>query len=216
MSNFETAVREEMNNTFNMEELRSLTLELSLDWDNIPGETKTRKAEETIAKMMRLNRANELMTVLREKRPNGVWPDPPVLTERVSGKTAVDHEKPIQNYLESLRQEVGYVPILGRNQQEPLENVFTHVNVLDKLLAERRYNIDRLQSEVHPRDFAWQADVERIAGEDAVQRFDKLFILGKPGAGKTTFLKHTALQAINRKIDQSSDLYHLKSVIRFR
>ena len=212
MSNFETAVREEMNNTFNMEELRSLTLELGLDWDNIPGETKRRKAEETVAKMMRLNRANDLIAVLREKRPNGDWPDSPIFTERGSGKTAVDHEKSLQNYLESLRQEVGYVPILGRNQQEPLENVFTHVNVLDKLLAERRYNIDRLQTEAHPRDFAWQDDVERIAGEDAVQRFDKLFILGKPGAGKTTFLKHTALQAINREIDKIPIFITLKAL----
>jgi predicted NACHT family NTPase len=36
----------------------------------------------------------------------------------------------------------------------------------------------------------------RIGGLDAVEKFSKLMILGKPGAGKTTFLKHLAVGCI--------------------
>ena len=35
---------------------------------------------------------------------------------------------------------------------------------------------------------------KRVPGLDAVQQYDKLLILGKPGAGKTTFLKWLAIQ----------------------
>ncbi|VAW43517.1 hypothetical protein MNBD_CHLOROFLEXI01-2020 [hydrothermal vent metagenome] len=95
---------------------------------------------------------------------------------------------------------VGFVRILGRMDSEPLENVFTHVNVLDKLSAEQRYNIRKLMAESNPRDFGRLERVKRIPGDDAVLKFPKLFILGKPGAGKTTFLKHTALRAIKHEI----------------
>ncbi len=43
--------------------------------------------------------------------------------------------------------------------------------------------------------------MKRISGDEAIADFNKIYILGKPGAGKTTFLKHTALRAINRELD---------------
>ena len=107
----------------------------------------------------------------------------------------------ISKYYLSLFERVGFVRVLGRMESEPLENVFTHVNVLDKLSAERRYDVNRLITEFGPRDFSWTERVKRVPGDEAIAEFNKIFILGKPGAGKTTFLKHTALRAINREID---------------
>ncbi|RMH41647.1 MAG: NACHT domain-containing protein, partial [Alphaproteobacteria bacterium] len=45
-----------------------------------------------------------------------------------------------------------------------------------------------------------------------VAEHDKLFILGKPGAGKTTFLKHTALRAIEREIKKTPVFVTLKEL----
>ncbi|MCP4421700.1 MAG: NACHT domain-containing protein, partial [Chloroflexi bacterium] len=118
-------------------------------------------------------------------------------------KRAVDETKwkfGIEKYYTSLFERVGFVRILGRMEAEPLENVFTHVNVLDKLSAEQRYDVRKLVAEFNPRDFERLERKKRIPGDDAVLRFPKLFILGKPGAGKTTFLKHTALRAIKHEI----------------
>ncbi len=42
---------------------------------------------------------------------------------------------------------------------------------------------------------------EQKKGMDAVKEIDKLFIFGKPGAGKTTFLKYITLQAIRGKLE---------------
>jgi predicted NACHT family NTPase len=39
----------------------------------------------------------------------------------------------------------------------------------------------------------------RVPGLEAIEKFSKLMILGKPGAGKTTFLKHLAIQCIGGK-----------------
>ncbi len=40
---------------------------------------------------------------------------------------------------------------------------------------------------------------ERVPGLEAVAKYSKLTILGKPGAGKTTFLKYLAIQCIEGK-----------------
>ncbi len=53
----------------------------------------------------------------------------------------------ISKYYLSLFERVGFVRVLGRMESEPLENVFTHVNVLDKLSAERRYDVPKLIAE---------------------------------------------------------------------
>ncbi len=212
MTKFETAVRNQMNEAFDMEELRYLALDLGLDWDNIPGETKMRKIQEIITQMIRVHKTSELITTLRKNRPDSTWPDSSSESEMKYGKTDVELKEAIKIYLESLRQEVGYVRILGRNQREPLENIFTHVNVLEKVLADLRYNIDRLQTDFHPRDFSRYEQLERISGEEALEQFNKLFILGKPGTGKTTFLKHTAFRAIEREIDEIPIFINLKEL----
>ncbi|MCB9422260.1 MAG: NACHT domain-containing protein [Ardenticatenaceae bacterium] len=118
----------------------------------------------------------------------------------------------IDKYYTSLYEKVGFVRILGRMEAEPLENVFTHVNVMEKLLAEQRYDIARLKAEFAPRDFSWHERVKRISGEEAVAEYPKLYILGKPGAGKTTFLKHTALRAIKHEIKKIPIFVTLKEL----
>ncbi|NET54712.1 MAG: NACHT domain-containing protein [Symploca sp. SIO2E6] len=40
----------------------------------------------------------------------------------------------------------------------------------------------------------------RVPGLEVVQRYDKLLVLGKPGAGKTTFLKYLAIHCANSQI----------------
>ena len=58
--------------------------------------------------------------------------------EKITGR-AVDEARwlwSIEKYYTGLYERVGFVRVLGRMEAEPLENVFTHVNVLDKLTAE--------------------------------------------------------------------------------
>lgn len=44
---------------------------------------------------------------------------------------------------------------------------------------------------------------ERVLGLEALQKHSKLIVLGKPGIGKTTFLKHIALQCLSGSVESN-------------
>lgn len=83
----------------------------------------------------------------------------------------------------------------------PLEGIFTDVTILEKPKASRRYeSIESLEKRYSAREQLLPAN-ERKDGLDLVRNTRKLFILGGPGAGKTTFLKHIALRALDGEIE---------------
>jgi predicted NACHT family NTPase len=93
----------------------------------------------------------------------------------------------------------GTTRIFGQPRPVSLENIFTEVYVLEKPTAFRRFDIDELE-----RDPEVLQDEKRIHGRTLLrqQAAQRLLILGKPGAGKTTFLKHLALEAAKGRIDK--------------
>jgi hypothetical protein len=107
-----------------------------------------------------------------------------------------------KNYKEKLAKLHGTTRILGHSEPTPLEGIFTDLYILDKPLALRRYNLDDLQGsdeKLHG------GDVDRREGLMLIKREynHHLFILGKPGAGKTTFLKYTTLQTVKGEIEKT-------------
>ena len=76
-------------------------------------------------------------------------------------------------------------------------DIFTDVHVLSKPLAMQRYDIANLQEWFQQRERATSLHhrEERRPGLDMLAETDRLYILGKPGAGKTTFLKYLAVWA---------------------
>ncbi|MDJ0691205.1 MAG: NACHT domain-containing NTPase [Xenococcaceae cyanobacterium MO_188.B32] len=81
-------------------------------------------------------------------------------------------------------------------QPLPLENIYTNLNVLTRLSNQRWLEVADLQSS-SGRSLGFTApERETISALDAVTNQNKLMLLGKPGAGKTTFLQHLALQCI--------------------
>ncbi|MCP4345803.1 MAG: NACHT domain-containing protein [Desulfobacterales bacterium] len=82
-----------------------------------------------------------------------------------------------------------------------LEGIFTHVNVLCRLSAFRRDITEQLEKIYLDKAKFGDIIEHGLEGLRAVNENDKLFILGKPGAGKTTFLKHVTLQAISGRLE---------------
>jgi predicted NACHT family NTPase len=78
--------------------------------------------------------------------------------------------------------------------------IYTNVNILEKITGRRRLDISELLQNCEPEDFERfglnRVSEKRVPGLEAVQRYSKLMVLGKPGAGKTTFLKYLAMQCI--------------------
>ena len=75
-----------------------------------------------------------------------------------------------------------------------LENIYTKQNVLTRLSNQRWLEISDLQNTLH-RSRA-DLSIETVPALEAVTKHQKLMLLGKPGAGKTTFLQHLALECI--------------------
>lgn len=103
----------------------------------------------------------------------------------------------------TIKQKCGTMRVLDMAQ--PIEltgerGIYTNVNILEKLNRSRRIGISELSQNCNPEDFnrfgLSKVTEKRVPGLEAVQRHSKLMVLGKPGAGKTTFLKYLAMHCI--------------------
>ncbi len=111
-----------------------------------------------------------------------------------------DWPKAEQSYLDKVIKLYDRVRILGNSIDTPLGDVFTQVYILDKPTAHQRHDIENLRKQGLDRlDFQRQPGI-RTRGIELVRSRQNLFILGKPGAGKTTFLKYITLQAARKQL----------------
>lgn len=98
----------------------------------------------------------------------------------------------------NVQKRCGTMRVLDMEQPITLDSIYTKVNILEKVSCNQRRTIAELLDGCDLEDFdrftLGRVLQERISGLEAVQRHSKLLILGKPGAGKTTFLKWIAIQ----------------------
>ncbi|MGB9181561.1 MAG: hypothetical protein WCB68_20195, partial [Pyrinomonadaceae bacterium] len=118
-------------------------------------------------------------------------------------------ENAAKAYREKIIKLYDSMQIMGMAEPVPLDDIFTEAYMLDKPTAFGRFDIERLkQLSADPE--AQPPDAERINGLRLVVEKGNLFILGKPGAGKTTFLKYIAVQAAKQTIDKVPIFVSLK------
>jgi predicted NACHT family NTPase len=110
----------------------------------------------------------------------------------------------VQTVRETIRDKIqkqcGTMRVLDMTAPIGLNHIYTHVNILEKITGRRRKEIPELLQECDFDNFERFGlsgiTEKRVPGPDAVKKYPKLMILGKPGAGKTTFLKHLAIECI--------------------
>ncbi len=129
-------------------------------------------------------------------------------TEAKTNLTEVNQPDEINDLVKKTRQQIqpyiqeycGTMRVLDMTQPIELGKIYTNVNILEKITGKTWWEITQLQEKVSRENFErWcrgKPTEERIPGIEAAEKFSKLMILGKPGAGKTTFLKHLAIQCI--------------------
>jgi len=114
-----------------------------------------------------------------------------------------DWPKAEQAYLDKVIELYDCVRILGSSADVPLVgNIFTQVYILDKPTARQRYDIEELRKHGHERSQFQGQSGNRVHGMQLAKNRQNLFILGKPGAGKTTFLKYITIQAARKQLPQ--------------
>lgn len=121
-------------------------------------------------------------------------------------QNSLDSDSGLDTLVENLRQKVyasirercGTMRVLDMSHPIEVNDLYTSVNILEQITGRRHKRIDELLQECDSEHFERfglsQVTEERVPALEAVQKFKKLIILGKPGAGKTTFLKYLAIQ----------------------
>ncbi|MGD1917935.1 MAG: NACHT domain-containing protein, partial [Pleurocapsa sp.] len=117
----------------------------------------------------------------------------------------------------SIQEQCGTMRILDMSHPVEINDIYTNVNILEKITGRRHKRLEQLLSKCESEDFErfglGNVESEKISGLEAVKKYQKLIILGKPGAGKTTFLKHLAVQCVqgNFEVERVPIFVNLKS-----
>ncbi len=100
-------------------------------------------------------------------------------------------------YVKKLKQRYDFMRVLGMSEPVSIRSIYVKVNILEKISSQQRKSINELStiSELTQRSFG--NILKTVDGIEIINRYDKLIILGKPGCGKTTFLKNILLQSID-------------------
>lgn len=68
-----TLIRDELCRLFNDDELRTLCVDLGVDYESLPGDGKASKARELVAYMQRQERTSELVNTVKRQRSHAKW-----------------------------------------------------------------------------------------------------------------------------------------------
>lgn len=108
-----------------------------------------------------------------------------------------------------IQEQCGLMRVLDMTHPIGLCDIYTDVNMLETVTGRQRIGIEDLLKNFNPdldnfdRRGLAKVTEKRLAGPDVVNHHPKLMVLGKPGAGKSTFLKYLAIQCIWEKFQDS-------------
>lgn len=95
------------------------------------------------------------------------------------------------------------IRVFGMSEDIPLEDLYVRINVLEKIQERYRDSVDYLQEnyDFNSRQIEFGTKRETKSGIELINDPDnnKFIVLGKPGAGKTTYLKFLAINSIKKK-----------------
>jgi len=133
-----------------------------------------------------------------------------IRSEFAEAKANLKPLEPLERYKKKMKAHYGTLQIWKMDKPASLEGIYTRVNMLDKPSAFCHATKEELQKEFRG-EVSEKFTEKEIDGLKAVQDNQRLFILGKPGAGKTTFLKYITLKAIVGQLGYVPIFISLKS-----
>jgi hypothetical protein len=104
-------------------------------------------------------------------------------------------------YGQRMREQHDRFKPLGRSEPISLAEIFTEVYMLDKITARQLYNLEELKSQFPDRRNRSRSTDTRYNGLAVARQKPRLYLLGQPGAGKTTFLRYLTMQALSGHLE---------------
>lgn len=99
---------------------------------------------------------------------------------------------------DSIQRRCGVMRVLDMEQPRRLDTIYTEVKIWQRVSGRRRLDIAEISRNFEPGKYncfnLGSLQQPRRPALEAVESHDKLMILGKPGSGKTIFLKWLAIQ----------------------
>ena len=109
----------------------------------------------------------------------------------------------LQTYVGHMEARYNTMRIFGMNKPIPLRDIYVRANILEDVTAQDLLTVKELEAR-------FQRDTRRIGqvretkeGLEVVQSLQKILVLGKPGAGKTTFLRYITLLALDGRLPEN-------------
>ena len=102
-----------------------------------------------------------------------------------------------RKYIGGLIERYNLVKVLGMREPVPLKSLYVRANILEKISARAGLRPEELAEFFDFDRRAFGKNSETVDGEIIVNRLQKFIVLGKPGAGKTTYLKFLTLMMLD-------------------
>ncbi|MGB3761461.1 MAG: NACHT domain-containing protein [Rivularia sp. (in: cyanobacteria)] len=106
----------------------------------------------------------------------------------------------LEPYWKYLDRKCSTMKVLDMTEPVNLDSIYVKFNIL-KDIRGKQNTIEQLFSDLESdttgilKRLPFISNENQLSGLEAVNKYQKLLILGKPGAGKTTFLKHLAIHS---------------------
>jgi len=106
-----------------------------------------------------------------------------------------------RKYIKNLRDDFGEVRVLGMKERVLMESLYVRANVLEKLQVRSGDLPEEMELNRAMFLSAFGKTLETVDGEEIINKDENLIVLGKPGAGKTTYLKYLTLRMTSKDKD---------------
>lgn len=199
-------LRDNLNQSFNRDELRALCFDLGIDYDSLPNRYKNDTVQELILLLGRQQRIDELVNRCRVLRPHLSWPD--ISAETIFSletSAAFPHHSPqVQLSPREQKERQKQLLLLDKVKKFWVNGVLEK-SVADGTLLElgREIHLDAVEQPWHDVVGTAVYDTQSITASSSVLEIYKetglaLLILGAPGSGKTTTLLELARELVTQ------------------
>ncbi|HQV69950.1 MAG TPA: NACHT domain-containing protein [Thermoflexales bacterium] len=183
---------------FSLSEMKGIAFEINVPQESIPQDTLPNFVRELILECERKGLLEKLIETALNYREDEELSK--LLTQVISPEESEEWKYALKTYLSKMHERYNKLILLGSPEPAPLEGVFTDVCLLDKLTAEQRADFINVGREME--SLERNAERENAVAFVSNPKVKHVMILGKPGAGKTTFLKHLVMLATDGQIDK--------------